>query len=247
MSRSSFRTQGLGFRWVLGRPARDARAGGRLVDIAYREWAGDHADVELCFPVVRDPLHQIQTLDSCAFVPKPNAHKDLIPTALLGDTSRSEAAAARVVPGNELTSCSTEKDAGRVVDFLIKVGVDANAGDVDGVTALMLAAKYGLLFIVRRLLLREADATCKDAAGNTAMHYARAYNQEAAAGILAEYTRVDGSSVGSALDVVENGEGLVPDAVRGFGPAILPGSHEKHMVISHLPKRSEALRVTAAL
>ena len=238
---------GLGLRWVTGRPARDAAAKGRLVDAAYRDWGGDFSDVELCFPVLRDPLHQAQTVDSCAFVPRAGAHKDLIPAALLGDTSRSEAAAARVVPGNELTSCTTEKDAGRVVEFLIKAGVDVDAGDADGVTALMLAARYGLLFIVRRLLLRGAAAVLADAAGNTAMHYAHAFNQAAAAGIIAEFTRADGGGAASALDAVRNAAGALPKDCRGAGLSILPTSTEARLVVSHLPKRSKSMRVTAAL
>ena len=150
------------------------------------------------------------------------------------------------MPGSELTSCAVEKDAGRVVDFLVKVGVDVNAGDVDGVTALMLAAKFGLLFIVRRLLLRGADAALTDAAGNTAMHYAHAFNQAAAAGIIAEFTRADGGGAASALEAVRNAAGALPKDCRGAGLSILPTSTEARLVVSHLAKRRLSMRVTAA-
>ena len=239
---------GLGHRWVQGgRLPRDVAAGGRLVDASYRDWSGDFADVDLCFPVIRDPLHQIQTIDGCAFVPRPRAYRDLIPTALLGDTSRSEAAAARVVPGNELTSCTTEKDAGRVVDFLIKVGVDLDGADIDGVTPLMLACKYGLLFIMRRLLKSGAQTNIQDGCGNTAMHYATAFVQPAAADIIAEFSRLGESGLESSLDSVTNTLGLKPIDVRGWGPSITPDSHEKKLVVAHLPKKSLSLRVTQAL
>ena len=238
---------GLGHRWVQGRPARDAASNNRLVDASYREWMGDFADVELCFPILRDPLHAIQTVDACAFVPPPRAYRFLIPQALLGDTSRSEAAAARCVPGNELTSCSLEKDAGRVVDFLIKVGVDVDGADIDGVTPLMLACKYGLLFIIRRLLKSNAQPALTDAAGNTAMHYAAAYVQPAAADILAEYSRAGPEGLESTLDGVANACDLKPKDVRGWGPAIASDSHERKLIVAQLPKRSASLRVTAAL
>ena len=95
----------------------------------------------------------------------------------MGDVSRSAAAAARVVPGAELTSSPLEKEFGRCCDFLVKVGVDVNAGDRDGITALHLAARYGLLFIIRRLLARGANPSSADNSGNTPLHWASAFQQ----------------------------------------------------------------------
>lgn len=211
----------------------------------YLDWGGNHADVILTFPELKDAQAVAQWVDRYAFVPRTGVHTSFIDQALLGDVSRSEAAAKRVVPGNELTSTTTEKDYGRIVDFLVRSGVDMNAGDVDGVTALMMACKFGLLFIIRKLLLRGADAQLADAMGNTAMHYARAFKQVTAADVLAEFTADD--SGGSVLDLVPNAEGKTPGEVKGLGISIFPDSAERLVNVPRLAPKSESLHITKAL
>jgi ankyrin repeat protein len=211
----------------------------------YLAWGGNFADVILTFPELRDPLAVAQWVDRYAYVPKPGIHTAFINKSLLGDVSRSEAAAKRVVPGNELTSTVTEKDFGRVMDFLIRSGVDANAGDVDGVTAIMLACKFGLLFIVRKLLLRGADPNLTDAMGNTAMHYAHAFKQSAAVDILTEFTS-DGESGSSVLDNVPNAEGRSPRDVYGMGIGVFPDSAERLVNVPRVAPKSNSLHITQA-
>jgi len=235
---------GLGFRFVTEH-RRDEAAGGALVAAEYRDWGGDRADVILTFPQVRDSSIQEQSVDCCAYVPRPGAHTAFIPTAILGDCSRSEAAKARVVPGNELTSTQTEKDCGRVLEFLLKAGVHADAGDADNVTALHLAVRFGLLFLLRKLLLRGANPALTDSAGNTALHYAHAFTQGTAADIITEATRGDDGK--SVLEAVANKAGLLPHKVQGHGLLILPDSKEKALLIPRAPKRSGSLGVTAAI
>lgn len=230
---------GLGHRFVMEH-ARDKAAGGALVAAEYREWGGDWCDVLLTFPVVRDPEIREFTIDSCAFVPKPGAHKAFYPSAAaMGDASRSAAAAARVVPGAELTSAPLEKEFGRCVDFLCKAGVDVNAGDKDGVTALHLAARYGLLFIIRRLLGRGADPSALDNAGNTAVHWARAFQQSVAADILLESH--------PELAEAANTVGFKPKDVLGKGLLIVPYSHERDVLVPKQLKKSIGLAVSAVL
>jgi uncharacterized protein len=211
----------------------------------YMNWGGNFGDVHLTFPEPHDPLAVRQVVDSTAFVPKPNAHLAFINKALFGDTSRSEAAAERVKNGTELTSTQTEKEFGRIVDFLLRAGVDANAGDVDGVTPLMLACKYGLLFIVRRLLTRGADPSLTDAGGNTAFHYARAFKQGAAAELLKEFTSDE--SGGSTLDNIPNAAGKTAKEVAGHGCGIQGETHERLVYVPRVPKRSKSLVVSQGL
>jgi hypothetical protein len=198
--------------------------------------------VLLTFPEPLDALAVRQTVDRNAFVPRANAHLAFISKKMREEAKRSDAAAMRLRNGTELTSTPTEKDFGRVVDFLLRTGVEmADAGDADGVTPLMLAAKHGLLFIMRRLLTaRDGYAGCDpartDAAGNTALHFARAFRQQAAAELLAEF-------LGDTEDT-PNSEGLAPAEVAGRGASLLPVSAEALVVVQRLPKRSGGLPIS---
>jgi ankyrin repeat protein len=165
-----------------------------------------------------------------------------IPTAILGEAGRSEAAAARVVPGNELTSSQTEKEFGRVLEFLVKTGADVQHGDRDGATPLHLAAKFGLLFLVRKLLRLGASPAARDRAANTPFHYAEAFCQLAAGEVLAEFAGEGGEDAAQ-----RNEAGQAPADVRGMGMLILPGAAEGDIVVQRFPKKSLSLAVTKAL
>jgi ankyrin repeat protein len=219
----------------------------------YLSWGGKHEDVVLTFPEPPDARSVQQFVDLCAYVPRPNAHLMFIPKNVLGDASRSEMAAQRVVPGSELTSSHVEKEFGRIVDFLIRAGVDCNQGDIDGVTPLMIAAKFGLLFILRKLLARGADAMATDARGNSALHYARAFVQLTAAQILQEHTlSADGGADGSeepvsVLDTAPNADGRLPSEVEGEGILIFPEPAERMLFVSRIPKKSDSLAVSRVI
>ena len=187
----------------------------------------------------------LQSIDPYAYVPRPGAHKAFYPPAsAMGDVSRSAAAAARVVPGAELTSCPLEKEFGRCCDFLCKAGVDVNAGDKDGITALHLASRYGLLFILRRLLSRGANPSALDNSGNTPVHWANAFQQMVAGEILVE--------AGGAN--VPNTAGATPVEVLGRGLNILPRCphdktrcHEEKVIVPKQNPKSKGLTVSACV
>lgn len=228
---------GVGFRYIT-----ETVTISPLPPIDYMLWGGNFSDVHLTFPEPIDPLAVRQSIDRYAFVPRPNAHLAYISKSLLADASRSEMAMERVKNGTELTSTQTEKEFGRIVDFLIRAGLDSNMGDVDGVTALMLACKYGLLFIIRRLLTRGADPLITDNEGNTAMHYACAFKQSAAADLLKEFTPDE--SEGSTLDNIPNSQGKTPKEVTSTGIMIFTDTHEKLIYVPRMPKKSGSLVVS---
>jgi ankyrin repeat protein len=68
---------------------------------------------------------------------------------------------------------------------LIRAGADANATDDDGTSALMQAAEFGAAANVRALLAAHAATDLRDAAGRTALGYAR-QNGEAEIATLLE-------------------------------------------------------------
>ncbi len=58
------------------------------------------------------------------------------------------------------------------VKSLLENGVDVNARNDDGVTALMLAVRYGYEKIAKLLLEKNADVNAQDQDGNTALDLA---------------------------------------------------------------------------
>jgi len=129
-----------------------------------------------------------------------------------------------------------EESFSRVAALLLSNGADPDAPDADGVTATMLAARFGLLGLLRVLLPR-CVVTAADAAGNTALHWARAYGQELAAETLEDE--------GAPADAV-NAEGKTAEEVAGTGSAIVPpDSAERDAAAARpAPKRSRTLQTT---
>jgi ankyrin repeat protein len=65
-----------------------------------------------------------------------------------------------------------------LVAMLIEGGVDVNAQDSNGTTALHAAASKGLIKVAEMLLSSGADVTLKDVTGKDAAHYARVRGHE---------------------------------------------------------------------
>lgn len=148
--------------------------------------------------------------------------------------------ARRLVPGSELTSSQVEKEFGRVVEFLLRSGTPVDGQDIDGVTPAMLAARYGLLYLLRKLLSRGASPAAQDTAGNTVAHYAFAFGHVTAAAIVDEFSSEETARI-------RNGAGRTAPEVAAAGLRILPDSSEQLLVIRPPPKRSSTLVVTSAL
>jgi len=238
---------GLGMRFVTDAEAANvAGTGAGMPPADYLTWGGHYADVLLTFPEPLDAEAVRQTVDRNAYVPRPGAHLVFISKKMREEAQRSEMAKERLRNGTELTSSPTEKDFGRIVDFLLRTGVEmADVGDADGVTPLMLAAKHGLLFIMRRLLTPRdgvfsgADVARQDRAGNNALHYARAFSQKAAAELIVEFSGDEGG--GSTLDHVPNAAGKSPSEVANLGAKILPDSHEGLVFVARVAAKSKSL------
>ena len=64
---------------------------------------------------------------------------------------------------------------GEFVKLLVDKGADLNAGDKDGMTALMHVAKKRDLNILKFLIIKGADVNVKDKNGRTALSHALSY------------------------------------------------------------------------
>jgi hypothetical protein len=99
--------------------------------------------------------------------------------------------------GNETLCGSTAifnailKNRTRMVSSLIKVGVDVNGKNFDGITPLMAAAEYGRTEVVRLLLQHGADLHVRNIYGQTALDIAEKSGNTDIATLL-------GSRMGSA-------------------------------------------------
>ena len=106
---------------------------------------------------------------------------DLIPTdvgmMIQGDKVAEFAAdlekrAANVEFGQEALRSAVLSNAPGIVKLLLDKGVDVDASNSSGATALHLAAKYGRLAIVKALLDKNADVNVKAKGGETPLHEA---------------------------------------------------------------------------
>lgn len=239
---------GVGFRFTGSRKNR-----GPLPPHPYRNWGGDLSDVHLTFPVPKDPYRTSLFVDMAAYVPKSDAHTMFYPQSILGQIGRSETSSTRALPGTELTTSQVEKNFARVLDFFIRLGFEPDIGDIDGVTPLMLCAKYGLLYLLRKLLLLGANIALTDKHGNNCLHYAYAYKQFVAAKIVAEFSTADSFAEGqlpetsvtnSVFEASTNRDNMRPADMVGVGVLLMPDSTEKALEIPRLQDRSDNLRIT---
>lgn len=76
----------------------------------------------------------------------------------------------------------------RMVSSLLKIGVDINARNIDGITPLMCAAEYGAVDIVKILLSHGADVHAENIYGETALAIAEKKGHMEIASILAKRT-----------------------------------------------------------
>jgi len=206
-------------------------------------WGGSPADMLLAFRDADDAEASLYA-DPCAFIaPAEAAPKRTTATAAAGGAGTSvlsggvSLAERRTVPGSELTSPQTEKEYGRVVDYLLRAGCDPNSADIDGVTPLMLAVRYGLLFITRKLCTKGADVAAVDRRGNNALHWAYAFAHPIAAGIVEEFA-------GEEALAATNADGLKPHGAAAAGMRILPYSTERLVTVRPPHPRSATLVVT---
>lgn len=129
-----------------------------------------------------------------------------------------------------------EEPFARVAALLLSNGADPDAADADGVTALMLAARFGLC-LVCRAILPKVSLSVADAAGNTALHWAQAFCQVAVADLL-----LDDGADPEAL----NANGDTPDGVSGAGMGLVSPTSAEAMLARapQRPKESASLKAT---
>ncbi|KAA0173677.1 hypothetical protein FNF27_04827 [Cafeteria roenbergensis] len=108
------------------------------------------------------------------------SHPKALPATASGTLRRRGSARQKAAAQAEQEA---EEPFARVAALLLSNGADPDAADADGVTALMLAARFGLC-LVCRAILPKVSLSVADAAGNTALHWAQAFGQVAVADLL---------------------------------------------------------------
>lgn len=78
----------------------------------------------------------------------------------------------------------TEKKFALATQFLLQMGAPIDAKDVSGLTAIMFAAKGGVLQVLEVLFRNGASVHQTDSNGNTALHFAYAYTNTEVANAL---------------------------------------------------------------
>lgn len=161
------------------------------------------------------------------------SHPKALPGKAAGSLRRRgsarQAAAARAEQ-------EAEEPFARVAALLLSNGADPDAADADGVTALMLAARFGLS-LVCRAILPKVSLSVADASGNTALHWAEAFSQVAVVDLLLD----EGADPEAA-----NASGATPDDVSGTGMALVaPTSAEAALArVPRRPRESASLKAT---
>ena len=75
----------------------------------------------------------------------------------------------------------------QAIQILLDKGVDINAQDNNGLTALMVAVEHGPIQAVKVLLENKADPLVKNNEGTTALDLARRHNDADAVKLLEQY------------------------------------------------------------
>lgn len=159
----------------------------------------------LGYPIARD-LQQRGALPYTARRPGPDAPPDLRRRFAFWAAAAGEVAdlsmftvqdlrALRDDQGRSLVAVAAERGRAVIVETLIASGVDCNAPDRDGLTALMLAAKQPDIATTSLLLRSGANVAAVDAAGRTALMHAAWSDQAAQVSVLA--------AAGARLDSVD--------------------------------------------
>ena len=143
-----------------------------------------------------------------------------------------------------------EKRFMRVAQRLLAAGASPTEADADGVTPLMLAARFGLTLLFATLLQGGegggvAALHCRDSWGNSALHWACAFKQ---AHLLLVAQQVCGRQLHGCVDDAEvwanhRQQGL--RAVWGAGAGIAPKSAESRLTLRQAPTKSKRLGVSA--
>jgi len=143
-----------------------------------------------------------------------------------------------------------EKRFMRVVQLLLAAGAAPNEPDVDGVTPVMLAARYGLTLLFATLLQGgEGGAAlhARDSWGNSALHWACAFKQ---AHILLVAEQVAGRQLKGCVDdagVWGNHREQSLRGVWGVGMRMAPKGAEARLSLRQAPTKSKRLGVSAPL
>lgn len=133
-----------------------------------------------------------------------------------------------------------EKRYAGVLAALLASGADAHCQDADGVTALMLACRFGLAHLAALLL--QSHPSCRhltDKWGNTALHWACACRQAHMLHVLATAGPVDVDAVPASEEVP------TPRQVWGKGLAIAPRSAEARLALAPPLDKAARLAVSA--
>eukprot|EP01138_Halocafeteria_seosinensis_P007991 gb/GECG01008164.1/.p1 GENE.gb/GECG01008164.1/~~gb/GECG01008164.1/.p1 ORF type:complete len:1099 (+),score=129.01 gb/GECG01008164.1/:1-3297(+) len=152
---------------------------------------------------------------------------------------------------------------GRMAGIMVKQGgLDLDGGDVDGVTPIMLAARYGVVELMKALINLGASIGSCDNEGNSALHWAYAYNQKQVCNVLENIDLRRSEQQGTTTEVeadtdnyqhrrrhcqllnIRNNNGLVADEVAGEKWQILETCTEQLLEIAHPPMESESLCVS---
>ncbi len=143
-----------------------------------------------------------------------------------------------------------EKRFMRVAQRLLAAGASPVEPDVDGVTPLMMAARFGLALVFTTLLQggdAQAALRTRDAWGNSALHWACAFKQ-------AHVLLVAQQCLGGRLQGCVDDEGQWGNhrqqtlrGVWGAGMAIAPRCTEARVTLRRSPTKSKRLGVSAPL
>lgn len=149
---------------------------------------------------------------------------------------------------------------GRIATVMLKqADLDPDVADVDGVTPLMLCARYGLCDLMKSFINIGANLIVQDSNGNTALHWAYAYGQRKACNFLEELdlnTSEQNQEVEANEDNyqhrrrncqllnIRNHDSSLADEVRGDRLGILPSSSERFLEIRPPPLESDSLCVS---